>query len=512
MSTSAQSPQEIEPIDAVQAVLSEAGLHAGRLREVLRLLASGPHPLQDLVRRTGVPRRTVQDLLAACGGDVRSSPDGFALEPAAEPRYRERFEPAAGTGADETRALELLGSFVATGPRPSTALDHVSATPDTVLRRAVWLRDTFDLRGARVLCLGDHDLTSTAVALLAPEAEVLVLDLDERVLAHIDAVSAEHGLGIGTLHADLRFGIPPEVDGWADLVFTDPPYTPEGAGLFAARGAGCLSGPGSRLLVAYGFSPRTPALGQKVQQELLRMGLVFTAILPDFHSYLGAQAIGSTSDLYVCQPTAQTRKLALRSAAGIYTHGPQSVEAAGTEDSADFRSGIVGLVGEPVEQLRDPGWSRPIGSRPDSTPVFDLRADPGPWLLRMLLACHCPRVAFAVDNNHPDVADEAGQRGLSELVGPKFALRFHRSTPDSRHAVVLAEEVTAPSAVRDVLQRAHGKLGNVWREALIAHTAEGLTKRAARDRVQQAAQHPADLQRRLIDLPRHRMPAALRFP
>lgn len=509
MSTNAQSPDD-DPADAVRALLSEAGVHAVRLRDVLRLLESGPYPLDELVRRTAVARRTVEQVLTAAGADVRSSPAGYALDPTARPRYRALVDEDADTGTGEARALELLQEFVAAGPPPSAALDHVSATPDTVLRRGVWLRDTFDLRGARVLCLGDHDLTSTALALLAPDVEVLVVDVDERVLQHIDEVATEHGLSISTLHADLRFGVPPDVDGWADLVFTDPPYTPEGAGLFAARGAGCLSGSSSRLLLAYGFSPRTPALGQKVQQELLRMGLVFAAILPDFHSYLGAQAIGSSSDLYVCQPTAHTRKLALRSAGAIYTHGPQSVESTGSGMSADFLPGIGERIGEPVHHLRSPGWLRPIGARPDTTPVFDLRADPGPWLLRMLLACNCPRVAFVVDNNHSDIADEAGQRALAELVSWKFSLRLHRSTPDSRHAVIIAEEVPTPSVAGDVLQRAHGKLGNVWREALIAHTADGLTKRAAKDRVQRSAPYVADLQRRLIDLPRHRIAAALR--
>ena len=54
-----------------------------------------------------------------------------------------------------------------------------------------------------------------------------------------------------------------------------------------------------RVLLAYGFSDRTPALGLKVQQELQRLGLVFEAILPAFHRFDGAQAIGSAADL--CQ-------------------------------------------------------------------------------------------------------------------------------------------------------------------------------------------------------------------
>lgn len=267
------------------------------------------------------------------------------------------------------------------------------------------------------------------------------------------------------------------------------------------------------MLLAYGHSDRSPALGHKVQQQLLKAGLVFEAILPAFHRYVGAQAIGSASDLYVCQPTSQARKLDSRRAAGIYTHGPQSVEST----ASPLTAGEVGEVfGEPVASLREPGWDQPVPLR--SPAVFDLTADPGPWLLRMLLACNGERVAFLLDNNHPDTTNASVQKGLSELVGAKFALRFHRSTPDSEHALVLAEPVREEpgqgefgqggSVAARLLNRAHGKLGNTWREALI--TATGGTKRAATDRVRALAPRPADLDLRLVDLPRHRVASVVR--
>ena len=65
-----------------------------------------------------------------------------------------------------------------------------------------------------------------------------------------------------------------------------------------------------------------------------------------------------------------------------------------------------------------------------------------------------------------------------------------RSTPDNKHAVVIAERVEAPEgspSASSVWARAHARLGNVWPEA------------------------PAELaDLRLIDLPRHRIVEVLR--
>lgn len=495
---------ESEPVEAVRALLTSAGPLARRKREVLGELTGIPRSLDELIRRTGVSRRTVEDVLDAAGGDLERSASGYRLTDDAAARYREEFA-LAHLDAPRPRTdeqLELMSGFVAAGPKPTAALDHVTATPETALRRAEWMRDNYDLAGTKVLSLGDHDLTSLALALVEPRAQVRVVDVDEQILRHIDTVAADHGYDIGTFHADLRFGLPPDLESWADLVFTDPPYSAEGIGLFAARAAECLAQANSRLLLAYGYSDRTPALGHKVQQELLRLGMVFEAILPGFHHYYGAQAIGSASDLYVCQPTSQTRKLALRQVHSIYTHGPQSVESMPTATSEALLSPLSELVGAPVAELRSPGWTRPVrGQKP---PVFDLRADPGPWLLRMLLACNADRAGFLVDNNHPDITSERAQTDLVNLISDKFRLRFHRSSPDAKHAVVVADAVEQDSVAAHLLARAHGKLGNVWREGLIAHTTE-LTKREAKDKVAELAPNTDDLALRLVDLPRHRV-------
>ena len=61
---------------------------------------------------------------------------------------------------------------------------------------------------------------------MAPR-ELCVVDVDQRQLAFLD--------GVDTWFADLRVGLPAPLRGGFDIVLTDPPYSPAGVGLFAAR-------------------------------------------------------------------------------------------------------------------------------------------------------------------------------------------------------------------------------------------------------------------------------------
>ena len=366
------------------------------------------------------------------------------------------------------------------------ALDHVSATAETAARRARWLDETFDLAGAHLVCVGDHDLTSLAVLEVRPGLRVTVVDVDERLLEFIAGRAAQRGHAVDCWFADLRFGVPPVVAESADLVFTDPPYTPEGVQLFLGRGAQALRDRGNgRLVMAYGFSPLTPALGVKVQRAVLDLDLAVEAILPAFNRYHGAQAVGSASDLYVCRPTARTwqvlEKRLSGAAVNMYTHGEHSLEGE--------------AVGRgPAELL-----AAPVRSVPGQ---IDLAGDPGPWLLRVLLALNAPTLSLQVPNKSPDLIDAKRQEALRSVVAAKYTLRYRRSTPSPKLAIVEATAVPGGerSAVGWLLSHAHGKLGNVLREGLVRQ--HGMTKNEARASTVELV--PASwLDARLLDLPRH---------
>ncbi|MBB1261095.1 bis-aminopropyl spermidine synthase family protein [Streptomyces alkaliterrae] len=560
--TAAESSQLTDqpPIERVADLVAGYGAHARPLRELLATLDGTPHDLASLVRATALPRRTVEEMLSALGSDLTENADGgHALRPERADAYRERFrlgqlaataltDPFAARLAEQAPLVERMAGLIRGAPGSDRDLDHVSATAETVVRRALWLDATFDLAGARLLCVGDHDLTSLATACLRPELAVTVVDIDERVLEFVDTAADGLDLDVRCLHTDLRLGLPPTVAGTADLVVTDPPYTPDGLRLFLARGAeGLRDREHGRLVMAYGFSSRQPALGLKSQQAVQGLHLAYEAIWPHFNRYHGAQAVGSAADWYVCRPTARTWRTldhAVRDAAGnIYTHGARSMEAAGaTELDEDAARRVLDTAAHPVSALVGPGWPDGAGDvkgrlgvgtllagglppahtrRGRFAVAVNLAEDPGSWLPRVLLSTNAAQVVVVVPNNHPDIADESSQQALHALLAAKYRLRFRRNLPDRGHALV--EATALPAGADDsggpadpaewlahwLLHRAHGKLGNVWRDGLIRLAdvtgAPRPTKNQAREAVRGAVGRPALLDARLVDLPRHRL-------
>ncbi|MGH3948859.1 MAG: bis-aminopropyl spermidine synthase family protein [Pseudonocardiaceae bacterium] len=535
MSEGIQRPAAADPAPGVVELVASYGAEPRRIRAILARLCTGWAPFGHLVRETASPRRAVERLLDALGDDVERHGDAVRIRPAARAHYLDLSTPQSTPLADpldelvgaHPDLLATLTDLIDEVPPPLAALDHVAATPVTVLRRALWMSTQYELDGAKIVLLGDHDLTSLAVRSLHPRADITVVDLDERLLAYVDR---QAGDTVRVLHADLRFGLPRAAIGHADLVFSDPPYTPEGMGLFAARGIECLANPAhGRLVLAYGYSALHPTLGAQVQRELIAQGLVFEALIPAFHRYLGAQAVGSSADLYVCRPAASARKSAVKSRSGrgrtaIYTHGAQSVEATGS--TSTLRDALAAAVERHGARLdggvRGPDWTAPLAGADAGALAMDLAADPGPWLLRALLARNARHLALLVPNNHADLANEEGQRQLRELVQVKYRLRMLRSTPDNAHAVVIADLVptddldAAAHAVRIVLSKAHGKLGNVLRDAMIERAGRSgttLTKNQARARIAEVAADAGirdyEIEARLIDLPRHRVRTVL---
>lgn len=522
--------------EGVERLLADAGVDSRRLRHALALLSDGQWwTLADLVRQSATSRRTIESLLR----ELPLEHDGarFRMPLVHTPAYQDLLavapppeDPVAHLVPHYGHVLDRLTDLVAKAPRARHVLDHVSATPETVLRRALLLGARFWLPGARLLCVGDHDLTSLAVKLVHPETDVTVVDVDERILAYID----EQGLGVRTRWADLRLGLPPSARDH-DLAYTDPPYTPEGIGLFVARSLEGLKDDG-RVLLAYGASERTPMLALKVQQELSQLNLLNEAIYPDFNRYFGAEAIGSAADQYILRPTSKTapavRSRLTRQSTAIYTQGPQSVESAtspladrqadrspagrqtsGTQagrragDSlsepatapADFEPDL--LVGEWPKEFTQPRvklstWlAKPHASAPERVAVA---VPPGleAALPRLLLATRATHVRVLLADIPPLPSVLSTVYDLRPGDGVLNAVRLPH--PDDEAASVL----------RRILDNSHAKLANTWREALIAvarSQGSSLTKNDARTLIRRAAPWSDDLTP--LEAPLHRLTA-----
>jgi hypothetical protein len=522
------------------------GTELGRVRRLVAVLLDGDwHPVGELVSATATSRRSVGEILRRLepwveldrGGDRARAGDQSVAALAAAFQAGEAPMPA----SEEALAASMT-AIMGGLPAPVRDLDHVPATPATAARRARYLAERFDLGGASVLCLGDHDLTSLALLHVAPSAEVAVVDVDERVLGYVDAVARGRGWRVRTVFADLRVELPRSLAGRFDLVFSDPPYTQAGVRLFLRRGLEALRrSEFARVLFCYGFGERQPSLGLKVQEVVQDLRLVAEAILPAFNRYLGAEAIGGASALYVCRPTRRTWP-ALRDAAAhadprIYTHGEGAEEAAlpplppaaalALEGFAGDR-GELGLtvVGDGLPDglggrraltlgayLRDMGTAKgrpPFTAGPhDGVVVANLWPHHGAYLPRLLLTGAAARLVVTTPKETLELAGLPRRDPLARLLASTWRLRVHARGGGAAPAVLVAERVPPPPGdppglvLRFLVDHRHAVLGNAWREALIAAAAaEG--RRVSKNQARQAiAAGPlaAQLQSHLAELP-----------
>lgn len=515
---------------------------------VLRELASAgaaPVPVERLVLSSGLSHRSTLDVLRRLEPWLRASGSGDAhrLAAAARPAVEAAVGCVGRPAVDEAGLLAAVTRLAAGAPSRRRALDHVVATPETVVARARHLVSSYALDSARVLFLGDHDLTSLAVALAAPSARVSVVDVDDSLLAYLDRSARGLERRVACHFADLRLELPRPLRESADLVFTDPPYTPEGARLFAARGCEALRRDDrSRLLLCHGFGERQAGLGLKVQSGLHALRLVHEAILPRFNRYLGAQAIGSASALHVLRPSAATWRALERepeAPAGIYTHGGAAVEARPAPVPAPVEEAVRARLEElGGGRLVGSGWAGASGAlsmsalwrlnerhataapahRPALPPALVVNLADRPALaVRLLLTNRTARLLLVL----PRWSARSllgGEPWLARLLGAAYSLRpVDVGTGAAAGAGLTVVDAAArdrpedgaspeDALARDVVRHPAGAVGNVLREALVrAAAAAGrpLTRNEARSLVAAHVDLEGHESSRAADLPLH---------
>jgi N4-bis(aminopropyl)spermidine synthase len=188
-------------------------------------------------------------------------------------------------------------------PPPRADLDQCHCTAETKLRRVLALHEADALVGRRVLILGDDDLTSLAIAAVVRQvgsdssiASLTVIDVDRAVVTVVEQELTGVSFATTALCHDLRERLPGSLRGRFDTVFTDPPYTVAGAGLFLSRAAEALDTRGGDVFFSFG-SRRTGA-ALRVQKQITRMGFAIVRLVRDFNEYEGAGVLGGTSSLY----------------------------------------------------------------------------------------------------------------------------------------------------------------------------------------------------------------------
>ncbi|MGD2201086.1 MAG: bis-aminopropyl spermidine synthase family protein [Candidatus Bathyarchaeota archaeon] len=288
-------------------IASELRLKEGEeaVRRVLREIhRKGKVGTKDLARATRLPipvaaaiRRELEKtgLVARKGGAVLTT-GGEALAEALGMTGETGPARILSISEKHRPILERLRELSALRPVPRPQLDQAYATPETALRRALYMLENGSLAGRDVLFLGDDDLTSVAAGLLGVVGRRTVVDIDERLLGAIREVSEVEGLGIECVHHDLRGSLPEELVGCFDTFLTDPPYTLPGLRLFLSRGVQALRGRKvSRAYLAYPDKPPLEML--EAHAAIVGMGLYIDELIPRFNRYEGAEILANTTNL-----------------------------------------------------------------------------------------------------------------------------------------------------------------------------------------------------------------------
>ncbi|TMC55653.1 MAG: putative methyltransferase [Chloroflexi bacterium] len=520
------------------------GLERHRPQAVITLLEDGRwHPIAELVAATGVSREGVLHVVSQLGAERRGASVRLILSPpspslqstrAAARPLRPLIVREAVSGPARTSAVKAIEADRAGLPSSRRSLDHVRATPETVARRVGFLDTHYDLDGATIVCLGDNDLTSLAVARQASSARVIVVDIDERILGHIDRVARAQNLRIELYSADLRLGLPRSVQGRANIVLTDPPYTTRGVSLFADRAVGCLDRQWGRVVLCHGYGEGNPAAGERVQEALSRLHLLIEALIPGFNSYQGAQAIGSRSDLYILRPTTRAWRRIDRGAprvtdARVYSRGVSSEESSVAElptvviNTALNAAAALGpaaprIIGDgwPANLVTEPSLSAFLFSPtkvrtlvPNATPVIlSLAPSFGSSLRRTLL--HGVWRPLVVVVSREAVSREEIENGGTSHDLLRSATNIKVLDPgDENNAVLVVQPSEAPTddllfVLRYLVAHPEATVTNAWREGLIACAhlrGRDLTKNEARTLVEATGSLDLFAPARLADLP-----------
>ena len=172
-------------------------------------------------------------------------------------------------------------------PRPERNFDQFYCTEETAEKRANLIANLPEIENKNLLFLGDDDLTSIAFCLSFKAKKVMVVDIDKRILNFIKMIAEKETLPIETYEHDLRNPLPKNEFKNYDIVFFDPPYTPEAVNTFLLRAMEASLGSGSNFkrkkpeflsqkfyLMSYGYTQRESEKGLKVQEIITSLGLI----------------------------------------------------------------------------------------------------------------------------------------------------------------------------------------------------------------------------------------------
>lgn len=195
------------------------------------------------------------------------------------------------------QAYERFKEIVKTRPEAIANFDQGYVTEKTAFSRVALMIKKGDLIGKRLIVFGDDDLVSIAASLTNSPKEVLVLEIDKRLVDFINDVAKSYNLPLKAIQYDFRNRLPDELIKSFDTFTIDPPETIEALDLcftrtiLSLKGAGCAG--------YFGLTNIEASLSkwQEFQKLLLnKFNVVITDIIENFNHYVNWDYLLSSLD------------------------------------------------------------------------------------------------------------------------------------------------------------------------------------------------------------------------
>jgi predicted methyltransferase len=171
-------------------------------------------------------------------------------------------------------------------PQAVQEFDQGVLTEESVIRRVAWLDRCGDLDHKAIAVLGDDDLLSVALALTERPSQIVVFEIDARLVEFLTEQAQRARWPLRAYVHDLRQPIPDEFLGKFDVFVTDPLETVEGFWLFVEQGLSLLK-PGAGQAGYFGLTKieASPSKWHLFEQRLLQHDLFISDICRDFGFY-----------------------------------------------------------------------------------------------------------------------------------------------------------------------------------------------------------------------------------
>ena len=289
--------------EAVRRVIREVFRHGKIGTKDLARAARLPTPVTAAIRR----ELEKEKVIARKGGAVLTEAgEKYAINVLGMTKKRGYDRNGVGFTEEHMELLGKLKGLMARRPPSNPTLDQSHGTPETALKRALYMLEEGDLAGRRIVFLGDDDFTSIAAGLLRVSNEISVIDIDTCLLEALSQISEAENLGIECIHHDLRNPLPKEVRGRFDTFLTDPPYTVPGLRLFLSRGIEALR-PRKTASAYFAFADKPPLEMLDVHRVILKAGLYVEELIPRFNFYEGAEILANTTFLAKLRVTEEAK-------------------------------------------------------------------------------------------------------------------------------------------------------------------------------------------------------------